>query len=656
MRPVFFNVLAGALALVGGAAGQGAQNCSSGTYLNASQICNNCSEGEFQNEEGQTQCIYCVAGKYTNEAGSSACLGCGAGTHGTQAGFTVPEQCTACQEGTYQSQEGQTACNICGLGASAAAGSATCTDCTPGKFIGHGQYHSECKSCPLGKYVEGSGKSWCITCDDDRYQDQIAQTNCKGPPPGWGVKDTLTDTDNGKESYAEAVVNYEQCPPGKSSPGGYDGNGVPSCESCYVGTYQNESESTECNPCSAGTYQAFHGRSECSECDLGTFSDEEGQYNCEYCGYVNNQYGYQDEKGQPECKLCTGGSVGITKEDCTICQAGEYLDGNTCLSCSGLVYQDEIGQIGYSCKHCDPGTRPVADHSRCEACPANQYLYGYVEPYSCEDCPIGKYSDGITECDYCPMGQEGITGQSGCQACSAGKKGNQVSGTQYECVPCTREYGQYQDEEGQSECKNCPNGMGVNFNITACVLCDAGEYLNYDTGRTCDPCPINSYQVLTGQNFCYNCEPEKGSYQNSPGKTQCESCNVGYVYDSSTTPGVCTMCQRGTFWTSYYGDWQCLACEAGTYMGEDTLIPHIANEHGDAECTSCPNGLVSQAGATECTEAPRSTADDDNNDLEWIIPVAAVGGLTVIASIIFWYRNYFSTKKGFSARVGQLFF
>jgi len=52
--------------------------CKIGTYasLNGSKICNNCSEGEFNNQIGQITCKSCKPGYFQNRTGQSSCLKC----------------------------------------------------------------------------------------------------------------------------------------------------------------------------------------------------------------------------------------------------------------------------------------------------------------------------------------------------------------------------------------------------------------------------------------------------------------------------------------------------------------------------------------------------------------------------------------------------
>ena len=56
------------------------------------------------------------------------------------------------------------------------------------------------------------------------------------------------------------------------------------------------------------------------------------------------------------------------------------------------------------------------------------------------------------------------------------------------CTPCP--VGKYQDEEGQSDCKNC----------------QPGQYSTGTGNALCTPCPVGKYQDEEGQSDCKNCD------------------------------------------------------------------------------------------------------------------------------------------------------
>ena len=79
--------------------------------------------------------------------------------------------------------------------------------------------------------------------------------------------------------------------------------------------------------------------------------------------------------------------------------------------------------------------------------------------------------------------------------------------TEQKCEPCP--FHTYQDAQGQSECKACPNGTGTLWkgskSSDECVRrCSPGSYSSNGT-VPCTPCPMNSYQPEAGQTSCLVC-------------------------------------------------------------------------------------------------------------------------------------------------------
>ena len=127
--------------------------------------------------------------------------------------------------------------------------------------------------------------------------------------------------------------------------------------------------------------------------------------------------------------------------DCKVCNSGEYYDANK----------------GTVCKDCPAGTvRAVNGHDNdpWDGTAMNEVADATID---CKVCNSGKYQheDKKTVCINCPVGtvryQDGDDGDPW-----LGTAMNQVANTKADCKVCLS--GKYQEEQGQTSCKNCGTG------------------------------------------------------------------------------------------------------------------------------------------------------------------------------------------------------
>ena len=144
--------------------------------------------------------------------------------------------------------------------------------------------------------------------------------------------------------------------------------------------------------------------------------------------------------------------VADTKADCKVCPSG--------------MYQQEVGKL--ECKNCPAGTiRAISsndddihwngdsggngdrtkadDETDCKVCEAGRYQNNERQT-DCNDCPAGTRRPSTTGSD----GQD----WDGSTAMSGGNRN--VADTKEDCKVC--DSGQYQHENKQTECINCPEG------------------------------------------------------------------------------------------------------------------------------------------------------------------------------------------------------
>ncbi|XP_069487009.1 sushi, von Willebrand factor type A, EGF and pentraxin domain-containing protein 1 isoform X2 [Ambystoma mexicanum] len=123
------------------------------------------------------------------------------------------------------------------------------------------------------------------------------------------------------------------------------------CESCWIGTYQDEEGQMECKNCPAGSYTEYlHSRSmsECkAQCKPGTFSPN-GLETCESCPLGS----YQPAFGSRDCATCpkrmsTVKRGAVDASECGVtCPAGEFSRSGLmpCYPCPRDYYQPQSGK------------------------------------------------------------------------------------------------------------------------------------------------------------------------------------------------------------------------------------------------------------------------------------------------------------------------
>uniref|UniRef100_H3AD23 Sushi, von Willebrand factor type A, EGF and pentraxin domain containing 1 n=1 Tax=Latimeria chalumnae TaxID=7897 RepID=H3AD23_LATCH len=145
-----------------------------------------------------------------------------------------------------------------------------------------------CVNCPVGTYYSLE-HSTCESCWIGSYQDEEGQMECKHCPPG-----TSTEYIHSR-SASECKA---QC-----KPGAYSHNGLETCESCPLGTFQPVYGSKECVSCPENLSTVKRGAIEALECGVpcraGQFS-RSGLIPCYPCP---RDY-YQPDKGKSYCLSC----------------------------------------------------------------------------------------------------------------------------------------------------------------------------------------------------------------------------------------------------------------------------------------------------------------------------------------------------------------
>ncbi|XP_069622657.1 sushi, von Willebrand factor type A, EGF and pentraxin domain-containing protein 1 [Ranitomeya imitator] len=293
------------------------------------------------------------------------------------------------------------------------------------------------------------------------------------------------------------------------------------CESCWIGSYQNEEGQMDCKSCPTGTYTEYlHSKriSECkAQCKPGTYSSN-GLETCESCPHGT----YQPVMGAKFCISCPKemstvkrGAVDIS--ECGVpCHAGEFSRSGLvpCFPCPRDYYQPEPGKS--YCLSCPfygtttmTGARSITDCSSFGSSfsAAEESVMIPISPQNVN----GKYkvsSQVFHECVLNPCQNSGTCKQVGSGytcTCLKGYTGTKCEINIDDCksMPC-RNNGICNDGVGKFECR-CPAGFRGS-------LCE--ENVNECTSSPCKnegTCidSINTYHCRCANGFLgSNCEIE----------------------------------------------------------------------------------------------------------------------------------------------------
>ncbi|XP_043100357.1 signal peptide, CUB and EGF-like domain-containing protein 2 isoform X4 [Puntigrus tetrazona] len=188
--------------------------------------------------------------------------------------------------------------------------------------------------------------------------------------------------------------------------------------------------------------------------------------------------------------------------------------------------------------------------------------------------------------DHCGTGQ--ILLDKKCVKCSVGTYYDGEQGRCFLCPP-----GTYQDEEGQVSCDVCPGPEGRGIprtpgarNISECGgQCRPGQF-SHDGFVPCLSCPQGTYQPEVGRTSCFPCGGSLTTkYDGSVSFQDCETkvqCSPGHYYNTSTHR--CIRCPIGTYQMEF-GQNYCIACPGNTTTDFDgsTNIMQCKNRHCGGE-------------------------------------------------------------------------
>ncbi|XP_059176661.1 uncharacterized protein LOC131956252, partial [Physella acuta] len=297
-----------------------------------------------------------------------------------------------------------------------------------------------------------------------------------------------------------------------------------------------------------------------------------------------------------------------------------------------------VGQVVRygSCVSCGPGTYYNSTLETCENCPIGQYSESYGQ-ILCTVCPPGsttykKGSDLSSLCiSICPSGQQWNNSTKVCEGCQKGFYRN--SSVQNVCEKCpTNSTTVSINSTSVIDCSVgiCPSGQQWNNSINVCEGCQKGFYRNSSLQNVCEKCPtysttvsVNSTSVTdcsvgmcpSGQqwnnsiNVCEGCQ--KGFYRNSSLQNVCEKCptNSTTVSVNSTSVTDCSVgiCPSGQQWNNSIN--VCEGCQKGFYR--NSSLQNV--------CEKCPTNSttvsVNSTSVTDCSVGICPSGQQWNNSI-----------------------------------------
>ena len=556
------------------------KGCAKGKYSTDNR-CVNCLIGFYQDQKAKTECKYCPNAEYQNEVGQTICKTCNEST---------PQTNLIGKGSTYCCDENQCDTDKCGPGRDRS--SSNCTKCVAGRWSTQG---SNCQDCPKGYIAHNEESHECLMCLDgqESNSDHTQCISCLAGKYEEGYE--CKSCARGKFNQHEGQTSCESCPLNGTKPQTTNKTGQTSdsnCEPCSNDWVIKSNGA--CGACGLGEFVESY---ECKTCPTGYFTDNNHQTSCKVCPPGETTIG----PGASSCVFCTGDDCGCAPGQygppCETCPKGWWSTGGVkCNACTERTYQDEEGQN--SCKNCVAGTySDVIGLEQCKICP-NGYFQNKDTQGSCFDCPIGRYSlSGYDkECDKCPAGStteyENSVSQGQCTECPAGKY--ESSGV---CNDCLESF--YQDEEGKTGCKSCPDTKwsepGSASESEDCF--ETGTLTTYTFGNMEDQTTSSAFETTCEirPNFvllCPACTCNSDSRNGFWDGPLCNECQRGFAtrYCTSICPGYngqddSTMCNgNGRCWFGRFGNGLC-------YCGGKHVIDQTA-ENSFVDVRTCPRGQI----------------------------------------------------------------
>ena len=291
----------------------------------------------------------------------------------------------------------------------------------------------------------------------------------------------------------------------------------------------------------------------------------------------------------------------LAAQGCTVpekydCEQSTALTAPTWNSQECDDWQDGSGKCSANtgCPQCTPKVCTCSDSGEFLDEESRAYDSGTVPV--CKKCPAGYFvsatGDALqhnAECQACAPGTfQNETGESACKNCDAGSVTDTLeqegASSCNECFP-----GMFSASARQA-CEECAGGrVASESGVTTCEECSSGKHSS--TGVRCEMCAAGTFSAEAGSHECTICPG--GYYQENEDANDCVQCGVGSAL-SSPQPNTaeahdskndCKEC-KGTTKSNGKRDAECSVCGAEGKF--DKL--QDSGERACSTCATCPAG------------------------------------------------------------------
>ena len=321
-----------------------------------------------------------------------------------------------------------------------------------------------------------------------------------------------------------------------SSLGHYvDGWGQTSQVSCAAGTYQPSTAQTACLDADAGHYVDSTGSTSQTACAAGTYQPSTAQTAC-LDADAGHYVGTTGSTSQTECAAGTY-QPSTGQPSCTDADAGHYVDSTGSTSqteCIPGSFQNQTGQT--TCVMAPPGTFTSTFASSIPQ-PCNLGTYqGQQGQTSCEISDPGYYVDimGSDSQTPCPAGTFNPSSGSISQNTCIDSNPGHYSPTEGTSIEIACDPGSWQNESGQTSCKQAIPGYHVpGASATSQIPCSLGSYQPNVGGINCLTSDPGYFVDVLASSAQFECD--LGTFQSQQGSVECDDAQIGFYVNQTAS-------------------------------------------------------------------------------------------------------------------------
>ena len=369
--------------------------------------------------------------------------------------------------------------------------------CTGGSYFDG----TSCQDSSLGHYVDGWGQTSQVPCATGTYQPSTGQTAC-------------LDADAGHHVGTTGSTSQTECAAGTYQPS----TGQPSCTDADAGHHVASTGQSAQTECAAGTYQPSTGQASCLDADAGHHVGTTGSTSQTACAAGT----YQPSTGQASCLDADAGhhvaSAGSTSQ--TECIPGSF--------------QNQTGQT--TCVLAPPGTF-TSTFASLTPQPCNLGTYqGQQGQTSCEISDPGYFVDimGSDSQTPCPAGTYNPSSGSISQNTCIDSNPGHYSPTEGTSIEVACDPGSWQNESGQTSCKQAIPGYHVpGASATSQIPCSLGSYQPNVGGINCLTSDPGYFVDVPASATQFECD--LGTFQSQPGSVECDDAQIGFYVNQTAS-------------------------------------------------------------------------------------------------------------------------